>query len=139
MEQVKKYGEYYVNVNPQELEQLNELEVWDIIREMELELKYNAMDPMLGHCLSSSKVINYEYDLQYIIYFTRKFGVQFDCEPSEKRIEKSESFNKWYAFYEKLIEDMKESGLYAEYLKDKQLHNSLDKYMPTTSWKEHTR
>ena len=75
------------------------------------------------------------YNIEFLIYSTRKYGVEFDEEPSEtKHVIKSESYYKWFNFWNNHFSKMDKRDYYT-FLKEKVLGHDVSKYMPEGTWK----
>ncbi len=77
-----------------------------------------------------------QYNLEYLVYFTRKFGVEFSKEPSEsEHVERSESFNAWFGFWNNHFNSMSPET-YNQFVNDRFAGKDISEYMPTGSWKD---
>ena len=77
-----------------------------------------------------------QYNLEYLMYLTRRFGVEFSREPSAtEHIEQSESLNAWFNFWKKYFDDM-DPTTYDEFFDAYINHEDISKYMPKCSWKD---
>lgn len=104
---VKKWGEYNTFTNIDEVNKASEFEIWTAIDNLESNIYwslYNITSPYkIGPEVPVEKIIEAEYNLEFLINFTKKFGVEFDKEPSEiDHFEKSQSYNEWYQFWKEL-------------------------------------
>lgn len=79
---------------------------------------------------------NLRYNYEFLIYSTRKFGVEFDEEPSETRhVKKSESYYRWFKFWDNHFKNM-DRYYYFLFLDDRARKKDVSKYMPDGSWKD---
>ena len=53
------------------------------------------------------QLIEVQYNLEYLVYFTRRFGVEFSMElSSTEHLEISELYNTWFRFWHNHFESM---------------------------------
>ena len=126
----KVWGIYHTYSVP-ELYTDNEFLLWE---------KISSLEPILRG-IEENDVFNREldYNLDFLIYSTRKYGVEFDCEPSStRRIEKSESFNKWFTFWENHRKTL-DTCKYAEFLHKLVNNEDVSEYMPDTKWNDNPK
>lgn len=81
-------------------------------------------------------LIQAQYNLEYLVYYTRRFGVEFEGEPSAtKHVERSASYDAWFKFWYDHFESM-DPKVYIQFVKDKFSGKDISKYLPSGSWKD---
>lgn len=129
--QEKVWGLYNTLDN---LDSFGEIDIWIKINNLESAISWSMYDKRKP--CGTLALIEAEYNLEYLIYYTRKFGVQFNREPSlDKHMEKSESYNAWFKFWSDLYEAMP-TDVYRQFISDKYSGKDVSKYMPTNSCKD---
>lgn len=136
--QEKIYGIYSGSLKLDLLEQCKEYEVWSYIQDcggyiwrMNHDLADNR--PWAKN-VDINKLIEAQYELEYLVYYTRKFGVTFDSEPKAgKHIECSESYNKWFQFWNNHFNNMSSKEFDAMNLAIENKED-LTKFLPKTKW-----
>ena len=96
---MKKIWGIYNTLNKEELDKLSEYEIWKKIYLLskEIEFTLNYLERPGKKDISIKALIDEQFNLEYLMYYTTKFGVEFDKEPTfGEHIKQSESFNKWY-------------------------------------------
>ena len=98
----KKIWGVYTTLDETKLDNLSEFEIWKKIafltKEINCMLNYGKKPG--NKDINIKALITEQFNLEYLIYYTKKFGVEFDEVPSYgKHIEKSESFNNWYKYW----------------------------------------
>ena len=76
-----------------------------------------------------------QYALEYLVYYTRKFGVTFSREPEAgKHIERSEDYNAWYGHWNKFFNSLSIEKM-DEYRRRRLNNEDLSDLLPKTNWK----
>lgn len=136
----KKWGLYNTFDNPKMFDTLDEFEIWAHIENLGGYIFYAQHDkadnrPWAAD-ISMEKLIEAQYNLEFLVYFTRKFGVEFSHEPSEtEHVDRSESYNAWYRFWNEHFETMTPE-VCQQFANDKSSGKDISKYLPTGSWKD---
>lgn len=78
--------------------------------------------------VSKKDLVDVQYNLEYLVYSTRRFGVEFSEETSE-------SYNTWFKFWENHFKSMTNKE-YNQFIDDKTSDKDISKYMPFDSWKD---
>ena len=135
----KVWGLYNNYENPKVIDQLREEDIWKSIDNLGRRLRLLSSNPHFF--IPKEQLINYQYNLEYLVYFTRKFGVVFDYEPTEeKHVESSDSYKSWYCFWRHHFESMSEDE-YDAFIEAKNFGRDVSSFMPEKSWQEsaHTK
>ena len=78
------------------------------------------MDKPWGANVSIEQLTDAQYNLEYLVYSTRRFGVEFSREPSTtEHVERSESCNAWYRFWRDHFESI-DKELYKQFVANKE-------------------
>ncbi len=139
MREEKQFGLYNTFKNPAILDTLDEVDIYKKIEYLKDAITawsnhYNDKPWALG--ISTKQLVEAKYNLEYLIYYTRKFGVEFSREPNEnEHVEMSESFNAWFNFWNNHFKSMSPE-VYNQFIDDKFDGKDISKYMPTGDWKE---
>lgn len=98
MDEPKIYGKYSGNLKKELLEKIptmKEFEIWKLIYYIEDELFWMSHEER-NFGVDKIDFIEKQYALEYIIYSTKRFGIDFK-EPKEGvHIEKNNSYINWY-------------------------------------------
>lgn len=131
-------GVYNTFDNPEILETLEEIDIWKKIDNLGGSIFWAIHDagkPWAAN-LSKKDLINAQYNLEYLVYSTRRFGVEFSKEPSAtEHVERNESYNAWFRFWHNHFETMTPE-VYNQFIDDKFSGKDISKYMPSNSWKD---
>ena len=135
MKSSKKVWGIYNTLDQEKIEKLSEFELWMKIHSMNRDIRcmLNYVQKLNGKDVSASALIDSEFNLEYLIYYTKKFGVKFENTPTfGEHIKQSESFNKWYDFWWNYYN----SKEYRKYREAKEKGIDISKYLPNVNWKE---
>ena len=134
----KVWGLYNTFDNPESIEKLDEIDIWKKINSLGGAIfwaQHDAGKPWAA-VVSMAQLIEAQYNLEYLVYSTRRFGVEFSREPSAtEHVERSESYNTWFRFWHDHFESMSPE-VYDQFVDDKCAGKDISKYMPTGSWKD---
>ncbi len=134
----KIWGVYNTFDNPEEAEKAEEVDIWKSIDTLGGSIFWAIHDagkPWASN-VSSQELINAQYNLEYLVYSTRRFGVEFSKEPSAtEHVERSESYNKWFQFWHNHFNSM-DRKTYNQFIEDKSNGKDISKYMPSGGWKD---
>lgn len=134
----KIWGVYNTIDNVEMLDTLDEIDIWKKIENLGGYIFWARHDigkNWTAH-ISLKDLEDAQYNLEYLVYYTRKFGVEFSKEPSStEHIERSESYNAWFSFWHQHFESIP-SEIYDKFIEDKFRGKDISKYIPTGSWKD---
>ena len=134
----KLWGVYNTFDDPEMFETLDEIDIWKKIDNLGGSIfwaMHDAGKPWATN-VSTEDLINAQYNLEYLVYSTRRFGVEFSKEPSAtEHVERSESYNAWFRFWHNHFESMSPE-VYNQFVDDKFSGKDISKYMPSGSWKD---
>ena len=134
----KVWGVYNTFDDPETVETLDEIDIWKKIDNLGGFLfwsMHDARKPWAADVLLKD-LIDSQYNLEYLVYSTRRFGVEFSKEPSAtEHVERSESYNAWFRFWHNHFESMSHE-VYKQFVDDKYSGKDISKYMPCGSWKD---
>ena len=140
MEKMEKklWGVYNTFDNPKMFDTLDEIDIWKKIDNLGGSIfwaMHDAGKPWATN-VSAKDLINAQYNLEYLVYSTRRFGVEFSKEPSAtEHVERSESYNTWFRFWHDHFKSMSPE-IYNQFVNDKFSGKDISKYMPSGSWKD---
>lgn len=127
----KLWGVYNTFDNPEMFETLDEFDLWIKIDNLSKFIFCN----MDFANVSSQDLIDAQYNLDYLVYSTRRFGVEFSKAPSAtEHVERKESYLAWYMFWSNHFKSMTPQVL-IQFFEDKANGKDISKYMPFGSWK----
>lgn len=136
----KIYGIYHGNFDTNALEKMHEIDIWkkiDSLGEGIFWINHDACDRRIE--LSEKeweKVEEAQYLLEYLIYYTKKFGVKFDREPvAGQHVENSADYVKWYNFWNNHVNSWSKEQL-NEFIKRRKNNQDFSDFLPKTSWNE---
>ena len=133
----KLWGVYNTLDNPEMFETLDEIDIWKKIDNLGGSIfwaMHDAGKPWATN-VSTNDLINAQYNLEYLVYSTRRFGVEFSKKPSAtEHVERSESYRAWFRFWHDHFESMSPE-VYNQFVDDKFSGKDISKYMPSGSWK----
>lgn len=133
----KIWGIYNTSDDKDFADKLSEIDIWRKINNFIETINYaQRLINKPSSMITYEQIKNAEYNLEYLIYYTRKFGVKFDKKPSAKEhIERSGSFIAWYNFWYYHFDSMTKEE-YDQFVEDKFAGKDISKYMPKGSWKD---
>ena len=133
----KVWGLYTTFDNPESIEKLDEIDIWkkiDNLGGIIFWAQHDAGKPWAN--ASMDQLIEAQYNLEYLVYSTRRFGVEFSREPSAtEHVERSVSYNAWFSFWHNHFKSMSPE-VYDQFVDDKFAGKDISKYMPTGNWKD---
>ena len=134
----KIWGLYNTFENPEIVEKLDEIDIWKTIDDLGGAIFWALHDsgkPWAAD-VSMDQLIEVQYNLEYLVYSTKRFGVEFGREPSAtEHVERSKSYDVWFRFWHSHFQTMSPE-LYKQFVDDKCAGNDISKYMPKGSWKD---
>ena len=75
-----------------------------------------------------------QYVLEYLVYYTRKFGVTFSREPKAgEHVERSEDYLKWFKFWDGIVKSWSNKQCIEFFINKKK--EELSFLLPKTNWK----
>ena len=104
MKDNKKIWGIYNTLNKDDLDNLSEYDIWKKIYLLSREIKFtlNYLERPGMKDISIKALIDEQFNLEYLMYYTTKFGVKFDKEPTfGEHIKQSKSFDEWYKKWQK--------------------------------------
>jgi len=134
----KVWGIYNTFNNPELIETLEEIDIWKKIDNLGSSIFWamHDADKPWAENVSVKDLIDAQYNLEYLVYSTRRFGVEFSKEPSAtEHVERSQSYNDWFGFWYKHFESMTPE-VYNQFVEDKLNGKDISKYLPSNSWKD---
>ena len=135
----KIWGVYNTFENLEMLDSLEEFEVWKKIDNLGGIIFWATHDKnkSWAYDIPKEDLLKLQYNLEFLVYYTRKFGVTFDKEPSAtEHVERSKSYNAWFKFWHDHFESMT-PYIYNKFIEDKLNGKDISKYMPSTSFKDY--
>ena len=134
----KIWGLYNTIENLEFLEKLDEIDIWKKIDNLGGVIFWTLHDANKpwNQGVKVDHLIEAQYNLEYLVYFTRKFGVEFTREPSAtEHVERSDSYNTWFKYWHDHFESMSQEE-YNQFVDDKFNGKDISKYMPKGNWKD---
>lgn len=135
----KIWGLYNTFDNPEIIETLDEIDIWKKIDNLGGLIFWSLHDqgkPWANN-MSTKDLVEAQYNLEYLVYSTKRFGVEFSKEPSAtEHVERSESYNAWFRFWHNHFESMSPE-VYNQFVDDKFSGKDISKYMPSGNWKDY--
>ena len=137
MQSSKKIWGIFNTLDKEKLDGLNEFDVW-----MKIYLLNNDINFALNYSknpwnkdISVKAVLEEQFNLEYLIYYTKKFGVEFEKSPTYGvHVDRTDSFNMWYNFWLDHFNSMAYND-YKNYIKDRNTGVDISSYLPIDSWK----
>ena len=77
-----------------------------------------------------------QYAMEYMVYQTKKFGVELSEPEIGKHIEPSMSYAAWYSFYSNHFKNVLSDEEWNAFMNAKNLGEDISKYLPQGSWKD---
>ncbi len=137
-ESKKIWGLYNTLEDPDFIDKLDEIDIWKKIDNLSAAIFWAIHDsgkPWAAK-VASKELLDAQYNLEYLVYSTRKYGVEFSREPSEtEHVERSKSYLAWYTFWYNHFNSMSKEK-YDQFVDDKFSGKDISKYMPKGSWKD---
>lgn len=134
----KVWGIYNTFENPESFKNIQEVDLWKLIDSLGATIFWvmHDIDKPWASDISKEDFINMQYNLEFLVYSTRKFGVEFSREPSAvEHVERSKSYNAWYKFWHNHFETM-DPIVYQSFINDKFNGKDISKYLPVGSFKD---
>ena len=134
----KIWGVYNTFEDASKIDSLEEYEIWKKIDNLGgiIFYAFRDMDKSWGNNLSNEQLMQIQYNLEYLVYYTRKFGVEFSYEPNEKEhVESSESYRAWFKFWHDHFNSMPRD-VYDKFVEDKLANKDVSSYLPFNKWND---
>lgn len=141
----KKWGEYSTYDDPKYLrEEIKEEDLYNKIEKLGGSLfwfKHDYNKPWVTNQFKSEEeqketLLGLQYNLEFLVYCTKRFGVVFTKEPSvEEHVERTESYDSWYKFWDDHFKNMPDE-VYNKFVDAKNNGEDVSKFLPETSWKD---
>ena len=134
----KIWGIYNTFDNAESLNQLDEIDIWKKIDNLGSALFWinHDFDKPWRIDASPEQLLEAQYNLEYLVYSTRRFGVEFSKAPSStEHVERSETYNAWFEFWHDHFESMSNEE-YNKFVEDRFSGKDISKYMPSGTWKD---
>lgn len=133
----KIWGLYPAFLKPENIEQLDESEIWEQIHLIGTNIYWDTEDLDKPWSTKTKESIEEaQYALEYLMYYTTKFGVEFTQEPSvTKHIERNISYTAWYNYWYNHFNNMTKEQ-YEEFVNARFCKKDTSKFMPKGSWKD---
>ena len=77
-----------------------------------------------------------QYRIEYLVYQTRKFGVDIPDAKIDCHVEKTPSYLAWYRFYDNHFKNELTDEEWNEFINKKDVGEDVSNYLPTGSWKD---
>lgn len=128
-EEQKFWGIYPGLLTEEEIENLDEYSVWHLINyytEQCYTMTFNSKENITE---TLEKVKEISYTLDFLIYYTRNFGVKFDQIPTvENHVVRNKSYKEWFRLWQNHFATMPKC-VYDSFLKDKKEGKDITRYM----------
>ena len=132
----KVWGLYTTMKNPKSLDLLDEIDIFTKINNLGGYKVWASSEEGEKYVpkMENAKELENQYNLEYLIYYTRRFGVEFDFVPSStSHVEISDTYLAWYEFWYKFFATLTEDA-YNQLLDEKLMGNDISKYLPLDNW-----
>ena len=116
------------------IDELSEEDIWreiDYIESILTVARFNKKE----YDLQNGKFKQLSIVLQKLIYYTKRFGVEFDNEDYQDTIQKNDSYCAWFTFWLNHFMGMGYER-YKRFQCAKIDGKNVDEFLPSTSWKE---
>lgn len=118
-----------------EIDNLDEVDLYFKIMNLS-EYLYKTKKEIESKKIPELDLTEYEYALQFLIYQTTRFGVEFN-DPSEKEmLEISPSYEAWFNFYYTHFGSVFTEEQWISFQKLKNGGYDVSEFMPSGSWKD---
>lgn len=120
--------------NPEQIENLSEIDLYFLIDGLGYKIWY--YNHAMSHDILKVDLTEEQYTLEYLIYQTRKFGVELSDAEEGKHIKKTPSFDAWYKFYHNHFYNVLTEEQFKELQYRKSRDENIDEFMPQGSWED---
>lgn len=76
------------------------------------------------------------YAIEYLVYQTKKFGVEFPEPQPGKHIEQTDSYVAWYKFYSNHFKNVLSNEQWNKFMLAKTMNQDLSPYLPQGNWRD---
>lgn len=132
------WGVYNTFDNQIMISELSEIDLWKKIDNLENTISWMKKDIGKPYASKAAKkvLLAAEYNLEFLIYSTQRFGVEFSNYPSSTvHVERSDSYNTWFNFWYHHFSTM-HKAVYDQFVYDKTCGRDISGYMPSGNWKD---
>lgn len=134
--QEKIYGIYPGSIaDTQKIENLSEVDLYFAIDALGYHIWY-CNHSMAHDRIPRIDLTEEQYALEYLVYQTRKFGIELPDAEIGKHIPRTESYSAWYEFYHNHFYKVLNQNQFEDFKQRKLNGQNVDEYMPTGNWKD---
>lgn len=136
----KIFGIYTGNLDITGIDEVAEIDIWkkiDNLGGIIWRINHEVADGRLTLSQQQKQnLLEYQYALEYLVYYTRKFGVEFTQEPQKGlHVEHSSDYLAWFRFWHNHFNSMSREE-YNAFVDKKQNGEDISGFLPSTTWKE---
>ena len=121
--------------NLEQINNLSELDLYFAIDGLGYHIWY-CIHAMSHDRIPKVDLTEEQYALEYLVYQTRKFGVELPDAVEGKHIERTQSYDAWYRFYHNHFNNVLTKQQFEELQYKKINGENIDEFMPQGSWKD---
>lgn len=121
--------------NKEKIDNLSEIDLYFAIEGLGYYLWY-CNHAMAHDRIDKVDLTEEQYAIEYLVYQTRKFGVELNESEEGKHIERSQSYDAWYTFYHNHFNNVLTKKQFEEFQYKKLNGENIDEFMPQGNWKD---
>lgn len=130
------YGIYPGSIeNTKQIDDLSEIDLYFAIDGLGYHIWY-CNHQMAHDRIPRVDLTEEQYALEYLVYQTRKFGVELPEAEEGKHIQTTESYNAWYRFYNNHFNNVLTKKQFDEFQHKKIENQNVDEFMPQGNWRD---
>ena len=114
---------------------LNEIDLWMTIDALGYHIWY-CNHEMAHERIDRVDLTEEQYAMEYMVYQTKKFGVELRDPEEGKHIEQSPSYMAWYQFYSNHFKNVLTDEEWNKFMLAKKNNEDITPYLPEGNWKD---
>ena len=121
--------------DPESIKNLSELDLFFNIDVLGRHIWYCEHEMSHGR-IEKVDLTEERYALEYLVYQTKKFGVELSEPEIDKHITATPSYNAWYKFFKNHFENVLTDEEWNDFMKLRKAGGDVSKYMPQGNWRD---
>jgi len=121
-----------------------DVEAINSLSEIDLYFAIDAMGAFLwrmNHDMADGRIEEFDltedqYRMEYLVYQTRKFGVELADAEIDKHVTATPSYWAWFKFYDNHFKNELSDEEWKDFCKKKEAGEDISEYLPTGNWKD---
>ena len=119
--------------NTDQINKLSEIDLYFVIDALGYHI-WSCNHQMSHNRIPKIDLTEEQYALEYLVYQTRKFGVEIPDAEEGKHVERTQSYDAWFRFFNNHFNNVLTDKQFKEFQLRKTKGENVDEFMPQGSW-----